>query len=316
MLDQQDLPVEQEVVEVHGVHAVLALGVAARHPQDVVDQRGELRAPVEEHVGERRLGVDRHGDEVDEDVGLGEAARPHREPAVGDGGGHHVAAVLAVEDGVALLVAEQPRRARAGPGGRRGGRCRPRCRRVSTRATSSTRRSISRAALLVKVRSSSDSGSRWPWRSRATRQVSVRVLPEPAPAMTRSGPSGASITARCSSLSWPPESNGAGRAGGRSQLVAARHRAPERSTAVRQIRYRAPARELDGRARADSMTGMAASRAFLLLALAIGNVACASGKASATRRPLPPPAGDGRAGDRGARGAGPALASGPLPHPS
>ena len=58
------------------------------------------------------------------------------------------------------------------------------------------------------------------------------------------------------------------------------------------------------------MTGMAASRAFLLLALAIGNVACASGKASATRRPLPPPAGDGRAGDRGASGAGPALASG------
>lgn len=56
------------------------------------------------------------------------------------------------------------------------------------------------------------------------------------------------------------------------------------------------------------MTGMAASRAFLLLALAIGNVACASGKASATRRPLPPPAGDGRAGDRGASGAGPALA--------
>ncbi len=58
------------------------------------------------------------------------------------------------------------------------------------------------------------------------------------------------------------------------------------------------------------MTGMAASRAFLLLALAIGNVACASAKASATRRPLPPPAGDGRAGARGTGGTGPALASG------
>ena len=54
---------------------------------------------------------------------------------------------------------------------------------------------------------------------------------------------------------------------------------------------------------------MAASRAFLLLGLAIGSVACASSQASATRRPLPPPAGDGRAGDRGDRGAGPALAS-------
>jgi hypothetical protein len=58
------------------------------------------------------------------------------------------------------------------------------------------------------------------------------------------------------------------------------------------------------------MTRMAASRAFLLLGMAIGCVACASSQASATRRPLPPPAGDGRAGDRGERGAGPALASG------
>ena len=55
---------------------------------------------------------------------------------------------------------------------------------------------------------------------------------------------------------------------------------------------------------------MAASRAFLLLGLAIGCVACASSQASATRRPLPPPAGDGRAGAREDRGAGPALASG------
>ena len=58
------------------------------------------------------------------------------------------------------------------------------------------------------------------------------------------------------------------------------------------------------------MTRMAASRAFLLLGMAIGCVACASSQASATRRPLPPPAGDGRAGDREDRGAGPALASG------
>ena len=107
VLHQQDLPVEQEVVEVHGVHAVLALGVAARHAQDVLHQGGELRASSQEDVGERRLGVHRHGDEVDEDVGLGEAACPHREPAVGDGGGHHVATVLPVEDGVSLLVSEQ-----------------------------------------------------------------------------------------------------------------------------------------------------------------------------------------------------------------
>lgn len=56
---------------------------------------------------------------------------------------------------------------------------------------------------------------------------------------------------------------------------------------------------------------MAASRAFLLLGLAIGCVACTSSQAVASRRPLPPPAGDGRAGARETRGAGPALASGP-----
>ncbi len=59
------------------------------------------------------------------------------------------------------------------------------------------------------------------------------------------------------------------------------------------------------------MASMAASRALLLLALAIVSVACASSNAAATRRPLPPPAGDGRAGAREVRGAGPALASGP-----
>ncbi len=60
---------------------------------------------------------------------------------------------------------------------------------------------------------------------------------------------------------------------------------------------------------ADSMTGMAASRVLLLLALAIGCVACTSSSATANRRPLPPPAGDGRAGTRADRGAGPALTS-------
>jgi hypothetical protein len=70
---------------------------------------------------------------------------------------------------------------------------------------------------------------------------------------------------------------------------------------------------VDGEAAADSMTCMAAPRALLLLALATGNVACTSSQAAAARRPLPPPAGDGRAGVRDDRGAGPALASGLKP---
>ncbi len=54
---------------------------------------------------------------------------------------------------------------------------------------------------------------------------------------------------------------------------------------------------------------MAAPRALLLLGLAIGNFACASSQSAAARRPLPPPAGDGRAGVRDDRGSGPAIAS-------
>ena len=44
-LREQDLPVEEQVVEVHRVQLVLPLGVAARDAQDVVLERRELRAP-------------------------------------------------------------------------------------------------------------------------------------------------------------------------------------------------------------------------------------------------------------------------------
>jgi hypothetical protein len=66
---------------------------------------------------------------------------------------------------------------------------------------------------------------------------------------------------------------------------------------------------MDGGPAVGSMALMAASRAFLLAGLAIGSLACASTGGSQARRPLPPPAGDGRAGAREAHGAGPALAS-------
>jgi hypothetical protein len=53
---------------------------------------------------------------------------------------------------------------------------------------------------------------------------------------------------------------------------------------------------------------VAASRSTLLIGLALLVTGCAGASASASRRPLPPPTGDGRAGAREARGAGPALA--------
>jgi len=71
--------------------------------------------------------------------------------------------------------------------------------RVSTRQSWPTRAIISRAALLVNVSSRMLEGG-VPVSSRcATRYVSARVLPEPAPAITSVGRASQSATARCSS---------------------------------------------------------------------------------------------------------------------
>jgi hypothetical protein len=53
---------------------------------------------------------------------------------------------------------------------------------------------------------------------------------------------------------------------------------------------------------------VAALRSPVLVGLALIASGCAGASASASRRPLPPPTGDGRAGAREASGAGPALA--------
>ena len=63
---------------------------------------------------------------------------------------------------------------------------------------SATRVRISPAALLVKVMARMPHGGASPVASRwAMRRVSTRVLPEPAPAMIRSGPPRCSTAARC-----------------------------------------------------------------------------------------------------------------------
>ena len=65
-----------------------------------------------------------------------------------------------------------------------------------------TRSRISRAALLVKVTARTWLGkARRVIRIWAKRVVSTRVLPVPAPARTRSGPSTVSTASRCSGLS-------------------------------------------------------------------------------------------------------------------
>ena len=65
----------------------------------------------------------------------------------------------------------------------------------------SSRVSISLAALLVKVTAMTPPGESWPvWISQATRVVSTRVLPEPAPARMRAGSGGSVTAASCSGL--------------------------------------------------------------------------------------------------------------------
>ena len=64
-----------------------------------------------------------------------------------------------------------------------------------------TRSANSAAAFLVKVSPSTRSGRTIPLAtSQTSRAAIVSLLPEPAPAMTASGPSGAEITAACSGV--------------------------------------------------------------------------------------------------------------------
>ncbi len=75
----------------------------------------------------------------------------------------------------------------------------PTCR--SRRSRRAMRSASSVAALRVKVSPSTWSGSTWPLAtSQTTREAIVSVLPEPAPATTSSGRSGASMTACCSAV--------------------------------------------------------------------------------------------------------------------
>ena len=85
---------------------------------------------------------------------------------------------------------------------------RPKAWKVATRtsvpawpASWATRSRISAAALLVKVTARMAPGS-WPrWSSQATRWAMTRVLPEPAPASTSSGPSVVFTASSCGGLS-------------------------------------------------------------------------------------------------------------------
>ncbi len=72
----------------------------------------------------------------------------------------------------------------------------------ATGPTSASMRSfISAAALLVNVMATTSSGRTCStWRSQATRCVSTRVLPDPAPARMSSGPSTWVTALRCSGL--------------------------------------------------------------------------------------------------------------------
>ena len=77
----------------------------------------------------------------------------------------------------------------------------PQMRLASSETSACTRSCISRAALFVKVSSRMDSGWMPLSSSQATRYVSVRVFPDPAPAMTSACPGGLVTAACCCSFS-------------------------------------------------------------------------------------------------------------------
>ncbi len=73
--------------------------------------------------------------------------------------------------------------------------------RRSASRRSRTRSASSAAAFLVNVRPSTRSGRTMPLAtSHTSRAAIVSLLPDPAPAMTASGPSGAAMTAACSAV--------------------------------------------------------------------------------------------------------------------
>src|SRR3954454_16353229 len=72
-----------------------------------------------------------------------------------------------------------------------------------------TRPFISSAALLVKVMARISKGETpWSLISHATREVSTRVFPEPAPATINSGPPGWVTASRWTGLRWASRSGG------------------------------------------------------------------------------------------------------------
>ena len=127
-----------------------------------------------EDLGERPARVDRERVEVEQDVALREAPLERRDVPVGGRGLEHLAGVLGVEDREVRRRARAASRTGAGAGSPRSGTCPPMRRRVSTASSVSTRRSISRAALLVKVRSRIREGS-WPGLDQARDAVDERA---------------------------------------------------------------------------------------------------------------------------------------------
>ena len=110
--------------------------------------------------------------------------------------------IFAVEDLEALRQA--PRRASAGAaaGARCRGTCPPTCCFPECLTTSRCAPRISCAALFVNVTARMECGDApCVWMTQAMRCVSTRVLPEPAPASTSTGPTGAVTAARCASFS-------------------------------------------------------------------------------------------------------------------
>ena len=211
--------VDEDVAEallVRGPHVVVGLQQVGRHHEQVVEvervgpqqaalvQRVDLGDALAERVRPaagflaERLEVDQLG------LGLADDAlhRPRRQPLLVEAelGGDHLdepARVGVVVDGEGGAVARAGRRWCAECAGRPSGRSRPTSSRPGGPTSSATRVRISPAALLVKVMARMPHGGASPVAMRwAMRRVSTRVLPEPAPAMIRSGPPRCSTAAR------------------------------------------------------------------------------------------------------------------------
>ncbi len=106
MLFEQELPVDEEVVEVHGIGVALALAVFAEDGENLLLVESEVGEVLLEMQLQRGARIEQKRVDVEEDIALRKALLEGVDAGGGDGGLHHLLGVFVVEDGEVRAIAD------------------------------------------------------------------------------------------------------------------------------------------------------------------------------------------------------------------